>query len=155
MYKMLSAYDHNNKKPQPFSRVIWTLCVLRGIPVMLIGTTSAWTAWACRRIFSSGVGKGRDWAQLVWVLWSGKSLEVGVLGLLMEMCLSSSEEEIEPCRGDETREATVCKELTEFFFFNLNWFEATNKQTNKNTWPHLGTEAMVCKNSAQHPEHEP
>ena len=34
-------------------------------PVMLIGTTSAWTVWACCRIFSSGVGKGSDLVQLV------------------------------------------------------------------------------------------
>lgn len=66
---------------------------IKSLPVTLIGTTSVWTAWACCRIFSSGVGNGSDLVQLVWVLISDNSFETGVLGLLMVISFSSSEEE--------------------------------------------------------------
>lgn len=63
------------------------------LPVTLIGTTSVWTACACCRIFSSGVGSGSDLVQLVWVLISDNSFGTGVLGLLMVISFSSSGEE--------------------------------------------------------------
>lgn len=66
---------------------------IKSLPVTLIGTTSVWTACACCRIFSSGVGSGSDLVQLVWVLISDKSSETGVLGLLMVISFSSSGEE--------------------------------------------------------------
>lgn len=116
-------------------------CAEQSIPVMLIGTTSAWTVWACCRIFSSGVGKGSDLVQLVWVLRSEKSLEVGVLGLLVDISLSSSNEEIEHCRGKRWEEAIVCK----------CWQKRLKIHLKKN-WSHLGTETMVCQRTAHHPE---
>lgn len=67
---------------------------IKSLPVTLIGTTSVWTACACCRIFSSGVGSGSDFVQLVWVLISDNSFETGVLGLLMVIGFSSSGEEM-------------------------------------------------------------
>lgn len=66
---------------------------IKSLPVTLIGTTSVWTACACCRIFSSGVGSGSDLVQLVWVLISDNSFGTGVLGLLMVISFSSSGEE--------------------------------------------------------------
>lgn len=66
---------------------------IKSLPVTLIGTRSVWTACACCRIFSSGVGSGSDLVQLVWVLISDNSSETGVLGLLMLISFSSSGEE--------------------------------------------------------------
>lgn len=63
---------------------------IKSLPVTLIGTTSVWTACACCRIFSSGVGSGRDLVQLVWVLISDNSFVAGLLGLLMVISFSSS-----------------------------------------------------------------